>query len=668
MSIMATSRAEPLLKYLARVNLTSPIESGALNVSVLLGADVYGAQAGILAANYGFDGYMGVPGLSGTDEASRQAAYENGVSWQALDPALDAAARAYYSAVSDDTFLSIYGVPALLADTIPVVFSHPVLGTSVSPDAFQIELNTGELVTPLAASLIPNGEYNERQTVVLSGHWGNRLQPDDPDALHPVKVRILETGNPLTFVTPQGLVSAAGLEIDSHNPYVEGNGPRILAANLDTYTDLGEGSTFWMIASNGNAGSDLYGDEAQFRLRIYTSAGFSPDGIGSILPTDFSRYFRLEALDESGEPVWIDEAGIDYSIGGHGSVRVVGLADTGPAQSSYDESYVEDHDNQYDIILSGDRAAIEQIVRVHMPSGGDYSPVYNPGGPGNDPASNPPLPFTVPSSPQSADVSQLIGGDPYVSFAEIDGPVYRDPVTGQPIGVDHGVAIHDTGTGHTIHQYSDPYGRIFYASFEVGSEFNVLPGGNHPALFDPVFYLRSNPDVRDAVQADHDLAWDHYLQYGAAESYALGGGQRAPVSWFDINYYLDANPDLASAGITPELGFLHFVNDGMMEFRAPNASAAADPADPASLLEYAQASSDLMEAFGVEATATELSARQQHELMLHFHIWGYTENRSSPPTSLGAQGAWPPADGTDELVDIAGMLQNLHADASLVFS
>jgi len=81
MSIMATHKAEPLLKYLARINLTSPVKSDALNVSVLLAADVYGTQAGILAANYGFDGYMGVPGLSGTDEASRQAAYEYGVSW-----------------------------------------------------------------------------------------------------------------------------------------------------------------------------------------------------------------------------------------------------------------------------------------------------------------------------------------------------------------------------------------------------------------------------------------------------------------------------------------------------------------------------------------------------------------------------------------------------------
>lgn len=637
MSIMASSKAEPLLRYLAQVNLTSPVSSNGLNVSVLLSADVYSDQARIITANYGFDGYMGVPGLQATDETSRQAAYDYGVSWQALDPALNAGTRAYYSAVSDNSFLSLYGVPAVLADTIPVVFSHPVLGTTVSPEAFQIELNTGEVVTPLTASLIPNGEYNERQTVVLSGYWGNRLQPDDPDALHPVAVRIVNTENPLTFVTAQGLVSAVGLEAGSHNPYVQGNGPQLVAANLDAYTDLGEGTALWLAASNGNAGSDLYGEAAQFRIRLYTSAGFSPDGIGSILPTEFSRYFKLEAQDESGGAIWLEEAGVDYAIGSYGTVRIVGLADTGPVQSSYDEAYIEDHDNQYDIILSGDRAAIEQISRVHMPSSGDYSPVYNPGGPGNDPASNPPLPFTVPSSPQSVAVSQLIGHDPYVSFVEIDGSVYRDPHTGQPIGVDQGLAIHDTRTGHKIHQYMDPYGRLFYASFEVDSQFNAPHSANHPSLFDPVSYLRQNHDVRDALGTDPDQAWNHYLQYGADEAYVLGDSARSPAPWFDIAYYLNTNPDLPEASVTPDLAFLHFVNHGMMEFRAPNESAASKPVTSAGLLDYAQANPDLMTVYDVSASATELNAEQQYQLLLHFYRWGYAENRPSAPTLFEAQ-------------------------------
>jgi len=663
MAIMASSKAMPLLHYLARLNLASPVNSDALNVSVLLSADIYREQAGIITANYGFDGYMGVPGLQGVDDAARQAAYDHGVSWQSLDPALDAANRAYYAAVGDGAFAAIYGVEAVQADTIPVVFSHPVLGTSVGPDAFQIRLNTGEWVTPITASLIPNGEYNERQTVVLSGYWGNRLRSDHPDAVHPALVRIVETATPLTFVTPDGLASAVGLEIESASPYDEGNGPLLVAANLDAYTDLGEGSLVWMTASNGNAGSDLYGDAAQFRLRLYTSAGFSPDGIASILPTEFGRYFRLEARDESGARVWLDEAGVDYTIGGYGSLRVVGIADTGPAQSAYDEGYVEDHDNQYDIILSGDQAAIEQIARVWMPSAGEYSPVYNPGGPGNDPGSNPSVPFTVPSSPQSVEVSNLIGQDPYVSFVEIDGTVYRDPQSGQPVGEKLGVALHDTRTGHVIHQYSDPYGRLFYASFDVEAEFQGVAGAHHPVLFDPVYYLRGNHDVRDALHADHDLAWQHYLQFGAAEALASEGAVRAPVPWFDIAYYLDANPDVAQASATPDFAFRHFIEFGMMEFRAPNESALLKPLTSAGLLDYALAHADLMAAFGVEANATGLSPGQEYDLALHFHRWGYAEGRSVEPTVLAAP--QPPAGpaGEEEWVDVTGVLADLHAQA-----
>src|SRR5690606_41363061 len=123
-------------------------------------------------------------------------------------------------------------------------------------------------------------------------------------------------------------------------------GRRMVAANLDQFSTLGVGAPFWLMDSNGNSGADLFGDEAQFRLRPYTSAGFSPDGIRSILPTEFGRFFRLEARDALAEPVWIDEAGVDYTISGHGSVRVRGIAATGPAQARYGDAYADDHGNQ----------------------------------------------------------------------------------------------------------------------------------------------------------------------------------------------------------------------------------------------------------------------------------------------------------------------------------
>ncbi len=480
MTIQYTPRADALLQYMASLNFSAP-QSDALNVAALLGADWYGEVPRIITANYGFDGYMGVPGLNGTDEASREAAYAYGVAWQHLDPALDAASRAYYSAVGLNGFEQVYGVAVELGDTIPVVFSHPVHGPSLTPEAFEIVLNTGEVVNPATASFLPNGEYNERQTVVLTGDWGNRLQPDDPDARYPVSVRVVATEPPLELVTADGLVAATGFEVNSHNPYVEGNGPRMVGANIDFYTDLGEGAPLWLAASNGNSGADLYGDEAQFRLRVYTSAGFSPDGIGSLLPTDFSTYFQIEAIDLQGRSVWITETGVDYAIGELGTVRVVGLADTGPAQAEYNEAYVEDHDNQYDIILAGDAAAMARLATLHMPAEGDYLPVYNPGGPGNDPASNPDVPFTVPSSPQSIEIAHVHGDNPYVTFVEVDGAVYRDPESQQPIGANWGLAVHDTATGHQVWQYADPDGKIFYASFEVSPVYHITLDAEHPA-------------------------------------------------------------------------------------------------------------------------------------------------------------------------------------------
>ncbi len=39
-------------------------------------------------------------------------------------------------------------------------------------------LNTGQVVTPLVASITPNFEYNERSTVVILGYFGNRIALD----------------------------------------------------------------------------------------------------------------------------------------------------------------------------------------------------------------------------------------------------------------------------------------------------------------------------------------------------------------------------------------------------------------------------------------------------------------------------------------------------------
>lgn len=468
--LVYTELAAPLLDYLERQKAEQVPSSSALARNILLAADVYGDQPRILTANYGFDGYMGVPGLNGTDAAARDAAYAANVAWQDLDPGLNAPSRALYSAVGTSAFLAIYGVPALRADTIPVVFSHPVLPASVSPDAFRITLNTGETVTPITASFLPNLEYNERQTVVLSGYWGNRMAPGQSGALYPVRVDIVPTRTPMMLVTAGGLVPASGLGIESRNPYQTGNGPRIVAAKLNLYSSLGEGGPQSQPNSYANSGEDLYGAQAKYRLRIYTSAGFSPDGIASLLPTDYSQYFLLKARDQSGKTVELAEAGRTYAIPGYGSVRILGLADTGLKQASYDATYVEDHDNQYDVILDGDLAAVERIYEIQMPSSGAYRAVYNPGGPGNHPAGNPPgVPFTVASQDHRVALIGDLAGAALVSYVEIDGDVVRHPVTAQPVGRLLGPAVIDTRTGYSVKAYVDPAGRRFFASFPVNA-------------------------------------------------------------------------------------------------------------------------------------------------------------------------------------------------------
>jgi len=465
-----TGLAGPLLDFIAADQAVTSSTSATLNTSIILGADYFSARPSIMVANYGFEGYMGVPSLSGTGSSAQTAAFNGNISYEYIDPTLFPAppARALYSASGSDSFQAIYGVSATAADTIPVVFSHPIWPPSVTPAAFEVTMNTGAIVTPLAASFIPNTEYNERQTVVLVGYWGNRILPGQSGSEYPVSVRIISSPVELKFVTPLGFVSAVGLNIESKNPYVSGNGPNILAAKLNIFSDLGESNPKWLNASYANSGSDLFNTSARYRLRVYTSAGFSPDGISSILPTDFSKYFILSAKGSKGKTVQVTEPGVDYTIPGYGKLKVLGIADTGPLQSTYDITYVEDHDNQYDIILSGDRSAIERLTTIRMPSSGSYSAVYNPGGPGNNLSSNPVGPFTVPSSDQTINITNNIRKGLYVTYVEIDGLVTKNKL-GQPIGKLLGAAVINNATGLKVNAYIDPTGKRFYSSFPVKS-------------------------------------------------------------------------------------------------------------------------------------------------------------------------------------------------------
>ncbi|AGA28809.1 hypothetical protein [Singulisphaera acidiphila] len=402
---------------------TNPLYRSLLQ-DVLINADYWESTPKILGAGLGFTHIIGVPGLNGSqpEVTSRKA----GGPWETLSSpsASTAALRAYTSAISPNGVASGYGYPVLLKDGFPVEFSWPIQPSTLSADDFRITLNTGQVVQPDVASILPNEEYNERSTVVLFGDFGNRITPGDPGSIYPVRFDVVPSAKPLQLVGPGGEIrSAVGLSFgDGATPmsaYVPNSGPKLVAAKLSVLSTAGESAPATFSGQLPNDGVTLYGDQAQYRLRVMTTGGFSPDGVRSVYPTDFSRFFRLQATDSHGQVRYLTETGVDYQLPS-GTVRILGLADLGPSQSSYDDSYVEDHDNQIDIILSGDRAAISTITAVEIPASGSYSPFFNPGGPGNAPT--PGIPYSQPGPSLVQPVTLALDDPMTVTFVSPTAP------------------------------------------------------------------------------------------------------------------------------------------------------------------------------------------------------------------------------------------------------
>lgn len=365
-------------------------------------ADYFTPQPLILSAGLGFDGTIGVGSL---DEETVRAA---GGAWaRDLDcaPAAEVAPTQRTSAVATDGIDSGFVVrddsEITGSDGLPVVFSWPVRSDTVHPDQFRLTLSNGDVVRPEAAGLLPNFERNERQTVVLVGDLGTR--GTGPGALAPVRLDIdAADGRALLLAGPDGDVEATGLSLDiGATGYV--SGPTLVAAKL-TRVDPdvpGEGGAFGATAAAmPNDEVALYGDRAEYRIRMLTTGGFSPDGVLALRPSDFADHFRLRATGADGSDVELTQSGVDYEVAG-GTVRVLGLADLGrrPGEDvPEDECYQEDGDNQVDVVLAGDQAAVASITHVEMPGlPGGYAPLFNPGGPGPEPFEG--VDYTEPSPP-----------------------------------------------------------------------------------------------------------------------------------------------------------------------------------------------------------------------------------------------------------------------------
>lgn len=299
---------------------------------------------------------------------------------------------------------------AIGLDGLPILFSWPVLSHTIDVTDFRFILNTGDTVKAYMAGTWPNIENNERNCVVVYGEFSNRKPSSDPATRFPVEVLIVDDGSPLLLAGPNDqIASAVGLSWqNTGNPYDPNNGPRLVGAKLNHVgTQIrGEGTTNPLLNNFvGYMPNDefaLYGG-GDFRLRMLTSGGFSPDGVRGVRPDDFERFFRLHALAPDSSIILLEKTDTVYTLLG-GTLKILGLSDLGQASSSYDDCYAEDGDNYIDIILEGDEAAARNISFLEMPSlAGGYDAMYNPGGPGTTP-----FPTVVYTSPGPADLEPVI--------------------------------------------------------------------------------------------------------------------------------------------------------------------------------------------------------------------------------------------------------------------
>jgi len=376
-----------LVSVLFPTGALSQIKQGyeLLMANMAVNADIWSDECEILSADYGFDGLIGVDGNNQLLADVRAAGGGWGNATCALNQLLDF--RVINRVVGTGGLGGAFGNPDFRnGDGYPIVFSCPVLTETVSVDDFEVVMNTGEVLKPEGVSCAPNQDLNERSTLVLvSAAFGNRVLPWESGARFPTKVRIVNDGTPLMLLGPDGPVNGVGLEKTTvrHSLIY---GPTFIKAKLNKMEDVTIGDE--PLAPNAlqfNSCRVLYGEAAEYRIRLLSNNGYTRDGITGNRPNEFSKFFQIATSDNQ----LLTRSGVTYSTPS-GSIQILGLAELGPACMTQlgpvcDACYAEDLDNQIDICLSGDEAAVATITHVYTPSGGDYLPFYNPGGPGIDP-------------------------------------------------------------------------------------------------------------------------------------------------------------------------------------------------------------------------------------------------------------------------------------------
>lgn len=472
-----------------------------LHRDIIISADIYGgieSDPSILSASMGFEGIISIPGFNSEDDI--QLAYDAGAGVVSellgLEPV--APLRNITSGLGQTGYqfggYANNRVTESFLDAMPIEFSHPVLPSTVLPENFRIRLNSNETVIPLYVGLIPNYDFNERQTVVVMGYFSNGLPTSNKDALYPVQFDVVNSNNPLQLVTPSGLFDGSGLTATSSNPYDPLNGPRLVGAKLSLLSLAGDYTNPSMF-NGANHGIESYGnDKDLYRLRLFTSGGFSPDGASGLLPDDFANFFQLTAFNSKKEEIIISESGTVYEVHG-GSIEILGIADLGGDLDGEEYLYVEDHDNQFDIIIKAtSRKAAKAIQSVVLPDPelGTHRPIYNPGGPGTNPIDG--LLYTEPSPGQVIDVEHALKDPGVVSWASQSLDEYDSD---DDLSVAFRLHNHKTGEW----RLTDSSKRAFKLSSRKKWEFVDVPFAVNPtdSYVSDVFELRHKGNMKDSV-------------------------------------------------------------------------------------------------------------------------------------------------------------------------
>ncbi|MFN8611845.1 MAG: hypothetical protein U0931_30150 [Vulcanimicrobiota bacterium] len=120
----------------------------------------------------------------------------------------------FTSAVSPAQVAATFGVPVVRTDAMPIEFSFPILPSSLDLGDVAIHMNDDSVVTPQAAALNPNFDFNERAVVVVFKEFANRLDPRKPATRplpHPTPTRPNTLSHIAKGVVPVGPGWSVGL-------------------------------------------------------------------------------------------------------------------------------------------------------------------------------------------------------------------------------------------------------------------------------------------------------------------------------------------------------------------------------------------------------------------------------------------------------------------------